>query len=75
MTAGYASGVRPLGRVVLVAAVLATGCGYHERQITAADRKLCNDIARGIAAPGSESYKGIYDACLHNLQHPERGGG
>ena len=75
MTAGYASGVRPPGRVVLVVAALVAGCGYHEHVLSAADRKLCNDIARGIAAPGSERYKGIYDACLHNLQHPERGGG
>ena len=75
MTAGYAREVRPLGRVVLVGAVLATGCGYHERQITAADRKLCDVTARGIAPRGSESYKGIYDACIRNLQHPERGGG
>ena len=67
--------MRPLGRVVLVAAVLTAGCGYHERQISTADRKLCDHTASGIAPRGSESYKGIYDACLRNLQHPERGGG
>jgi hypothetical protein len=75
VTAGYAGAVRPLGRVVLLAAALVAGCGYHEHVLSAADRKLCNDTARGIAAPGSQRYKEIYDACLHNLQHPERGGG
>jgi hypothetical protein len=58
-----------------VAAVLAAGCGYHERQISTADGKLCDGTAGGIAPRGSERYQGIYDACIRNLQHPERGGG
>jgi hypothetical protein len=67
---------RPLTAVVLAGALVAAGCGYREHEGTAADRKLCDQIARQAAAsPGSERYEGIYDACIRNLQHPERGGG
>ena len=61
--------------IVLVAAVPAAGCQRAERPITAADRKYCDQTARVTAAPGSAAYKDIYDACIRNLQHPERGGG
>ena len=66
---------RPLTAVVLAGALLAAGCGYREREVSAADRKLCDEITRQAAGPGTERYKGIYDACIRNLQHPERGGG
>jgi hypothetical protein len=61
--------------IVLVAAVPAAGCKRVEHRISAADRKLCDQTALVAAAPGSARYKDIYDACILNLQHPERGGG
>ena len=61
--------------IVLVAAVPAAGCTRVEHPITAADRKYCDQTAGVGAAPGSARYKDIYDACILNLQHPERGGG
>jgi hypothetical protein len=66
---------RLLTTAVLAGALLAAGCGYREHEVTAADRKLCDQTARQSARPGTEPYKGIYDACIRNLQHPERGGG
>ena len=67
--------MRSLGLAVVVAALLATGCGYRERTVSAADRRLCRGEARAVAAAGSPKYKDFFDACVHNLQHPERGGG
>ena len=67
--------MRPLGPVVVVAALLAAGCGYREREVTAKDRTECDRYARSIARPGSDHYKGIYARCIYSIQHPERGGG
>jgi hypothetical protein len=61
--------------IVLVVAVPAAGCKRVERPITAADRTYCDQTARVSAARGTALYKDIYDACIRNLQHPERGGG
>jgi hypothetical protein len=61
--------------IVLAAAVPAAGCKRVEHRISAADLKYCDQTARVGAAPGSARYKDIYDACIRNLQHPERGGG
>jgi hypothetical protein len=67
--------VRKLACAVLVAAALATGCGHGGHVVSAADRKLCEAPAAQAGAPGSAPYKGVYDECVHNLRHPERGGG
>jgi hypothetical protein len=67
--------MRPLGPVLLVAALLAAGCGYCERPVTAKDRLECDRYARSIARPDSDHYKGIYARCIYGVQHPERGGG
>jgi hypothetical protein len=68
--------MRPLGPVVLVAALLAAGCGgYRKPEVTAKDRMECDAYARSIARPGSDHYKGIYARCIYGIQHPERGGG
>jgi hypothetical protein len=65
-----------LGPVVLVAALLAAGCGgYREREVTAKDRIECDGFARSVARPGSDHYKGTYARCIYSVQHPERGGG
>ena len=61
--------------IVLVVAVPAAGCKRAEHRVSAADPKLCDQTARVSAAPGSARYKDIYDACIPNLPHPERGGG
>ena len=67
--------MRSVGLAVVAAALLATGCGSRERTVSAADRKMCERQARAYAAAGSPQYKDYVDACVHNLQHPERGGG
>jgi hypothetical protein len=63
--------VRSLGLAVVVAAVLAAGCGPPARQVSAQDRTMCDRVAR----PGSDHYKGVYKVCIYNVAHPERGGG
>ena len=67
--------MRSPGLAVVAAALLATGCGYRERAVSAADRRMCDRQARAFAAAGSPQYKDFLAACVHNLQHPERGGG
>ena len=67
--------MRPLGPVVLLAGLLAAGCGgYGKPELTAKDRMECA-YARSVARPGSDHYKGIYARCVDSIQHPERGGG
>ena len=66
---------RPLTAAVRAGALLPAGGGDREHDITAADRPQCDQSARQSASPATEPYKGIYDACIRNLQHPERGGG
>jgi hypothetical protein len=67
--------MRSLGLAVVAAALLATGCGYRERMVSAADRRMCDRQAAAVAAAGSPEYKDFVDACIQNLKHPERGGG
>ena len=68
--------MRLLGPVVLVAALLAAGCGgYREREVTAQDRIECDRFARTVARPGSDRYEGTYARCIYSVRHPERGGG
>lgn len=69
--------MRPLGPVVLVAALLAAGCGggYREPAVSAKDRMDCDAWARSMARPGSGHYKSVYARCIYAVQHPERGGG
>jgi hypothetical protein len=68
-------GIPPLVAVVLVAAVLGAGCGYRERPLSAADRRLCETVAAQAGSRGSGAYRDVYDQCVHTLRHPERGGG
>ena len=63
------------GLAVVAAARLATGCGYRERTVSAADRRMCERQARTFATAGSPQYKDFLDACGTNFPHPERGGG
>ena len=67
--------MRSLAPAVLVAALLATGCAHRDRALSPADRKVCETVARKVGAPGSGGYKGVYDQCIRNVLHPERGGG
>ena len=68
--------MRPLGPVVLVAALLAAGCGgYRKPEVTAKDRRECDAYARSVAGRSSGHYKGVYARCIYAIQHPERGGG
>jgi hypothetical protein len=75
VTAGYARAVRSPGLAVVIAALLAAGCGHPERKVSAKDRTMCERSARRVARPGSDRYKGTYKVCIYNVQHPERAGG
>jgi hypothetical protein len=61
--------------VVVLAATLAAGCGHHGHPVSAAERRLCDQVAGRVGSPGSARYKSIHDDCIQNLEHPERGGG
>ena len=43
--------------------------------VTAAAQAIVFVASGSVAAPGTERYRGVFDDCVHNLQHPERGGG
>ena len=67
--------MRSVGLAVVAAALLAHRLRVSRAQVSAADRRMCDRQARAFAAAGSPQYKDYVDACVHNLQHPERGGG
>jgi hypothetical protein len=75
LPASHRRRVRPLGAVVVLAAVLVAGCGHPGHPVSAADRRLCDQIARRVGSPSSARYKAIHGDCIQNLEHPERGGG
>jgi hypothetical protein len=67
--------VRPAACALLAAALLAGGCGHPERKLTDSERRACAAFAARAGAPESKAYGGVFDECVHNTLHPERGGG
>ena len=60
--------------VMVVAACLA-GCAREAPTLTGGDRKACERFAQRAKHQGTVPYDRAFKQCVHDLLHPQRGGG
>ena len=67
--------MRPVAAALLVIAACVAGCARDRPGISKADRQACERFAARADKPGTQDYEAIVAECVHNVLHPERGGG
>jgi hypothetical protein len=67
--------MRPTVVALLVTAACVAGCARDRPGLTEADRQACERFAARADKPGSKAYEAVVAECVHNILHPERGGG
>jgi hypothetical protein len=67
--------VRSSAAVVLVVAAFLAGCAREAPKLTSGDRKACERFAQRAKHQGTVPYDRAFTQCVHDILHPQRGGG